>query len=359
MCVNCGQVIAYCNGGGPGQKCVYCFHPTGRCRCPHCPQEYYEISHVHTAVQTSAVSRAEAGTGAYSAPSYSAPSYSAPCGCMSKPAMAAQGFTGAHVTTAMPPAASYNAMGLPWMSGEQALNWLANWFAYWGDRGQPVSTRPYIGTVGAASLNIPTVPDEDIKVRKEPPEAVKQLLSMIFGGRAPGVRVDAKDIPEIVLAELNKFAADASGVNDCTVDAIYGCGSCCNAPNARANLVATSCGWQCWNCYGLCDEVSAGEPQTATLDGQLVRISGEAVSLLGAALGREGCQGNACNDVSIDPNPRGGYFLRNHGRRRVRIRIRWMAGWQCVDWTDIDLNPGETKSWGNGGYCHPWHANYI
>jgi len=47
LCVNCGKEIAKCDGGDPGEVHVWCISSTGHCKCPHCDQEYYEISHTH------------------------------------------------------------------------------------------------------------------------------------------------------------------------------------------------------------------------------------------------------------------------------------------------------------------------
>lgn len=69
------------------------------------------------------------------------------------------------------------------------------------------------------------------------------------------------------------------------------------------------------------------------------------------------CQGNACNDVSVDWTGRG-YHIANHGGRRVLVRIRFAFGFQCMDPSDIHLGPGESKDYGNGAFCNPYTANY-
>lgn len=69
------------------------------------------------------------------------------------------------------------------------------------------------------------------------------------------------------------------------------------------------------------------------------------------------CQGNACGDISITWNGHG-YTIQNHGGRRVKVRIRFTFGFQCLDWTDVHLGPGQSQSFGNGAFCNPYEANY-
>ena len=76
------------------------------------------------------------------------------------------------------------------------------------------------------------------------------------------------------------------------------------------------------------------------------------------ALALTECNGNACGDVSITWTGHG-YDVRNNGNKRVRVRVRFTFGLQCLDWTSIDLNPGEVHSYGNGAYCEPVEANHI
>jgi hypothetical protein len=72
------------------------------------------------------------------------------------------------------------------------------------------------------------------------------------------------------------------------------------------------------------------------------------------------CSGDACGVVSLDWLGVGqGYRVSNSGKERVRVRIRWVFGFQCQDWTNIELNPGQSQNYLNGGYCQPVEANYI
>jgi len=70
------------------------------------------------------------------------------------------------------------------------------------------------------------------------------------------------------------------------------------------------------------------------------------------------CRGNACTDVSVKWTG-SGYNIRNSGNRRVRVKIRFTFGLACLDWTSIELDPGASKKYGNGGYCLPYEAKYI
>ena len=70
-----------------------------------------------------------------------------------------------------------------------------------------------------------------------------------------------------------------------------------------------------------------------------------------------GCGGTACGVVSVAWNGQG-YDIRNGSDRRVLVKIRFLFGWSCMGPSDIPLGPGETKKYGNGGYCNPIEANY-
>jgi len=71
------------------------------------------------------------------------------------------------------------------------------------------------------------------------------------------------------------------------------------------------------------------------------------------------CEGNACREVTVKWTG-GGYRLTNKSAdRAVRISIRWTFGFQCLDPSDIDLEPEESAEYANGGYCPPYQANYI
>lgn len=71
------------------------------------------------------------------------------------------------------------------------------------------------------------------------------------------------------------------------------------------------------------------------------------------------CNGNACSSASVSWNGNGYNINNSHSNRKVRVRIRFLSGLQCLDWSDIDLDPGQTKRYGNGGYCNPYEANFL
>lgn len=71
------------------------------------------------------------------------------------------------------------------------------------------------------------------------------------------------------------------------------------------------------------------------------------------------CNGNACEDVAINYlGPGHGYLFKNLGSRRVGLRIQWSVGWSCLEPSNYELNPGETKR-SNLTYCDTVEANYI
>ena len=72
------------------------------------------------------------------------------------------------------------------------------------------------------------------------------------------------------------------------------------------------------------------------------------------------CIGNACGDVSISYLGWGrGLLFKNASFRRVGIRVRWDIGFSCLDWSNLELSPGESKRVRNHGYCSPLQANHI
>lgn len=73
------------------------------------------------------------------------------------------------------------------------------------------------------------------------------------------------------------------------------------------------------------------------------------------------CQGNACKVFTISSNGVGkGFTLTNHSKnRRVRVSIQFTFGLQCQSATIVDLNPGQSRMFGNGAFCNPYSANYL
>ncbi len=206
------------------------------------------------------------------------------------------------------------------------------------------------------------VEESEIKFRGEPPEEVKELLRFMFSGRPHDAAVQANEVPAVARKLLDAFASKLAG-RDCPVRAIYGCGSCCNAPNSRSNLVNTDCGWQCWNCYGTCDEIAGATAAERTAEGSIVNVEGHWYVRKGRGFVEGepphalGCEGNACGAVSITWNG-AGYTISNSSGNRVRVTMRWMFGWSCMGPSDIHLGPYQSVNYGNGGYCHPWQANF-
>jgi hypothetical protein len=99
--------------------------------------------------------------------------------------------------------------------------------------------------------------------------------------------------------------------------------------------------------------------ETMIIEGVPHEITEGKASVL-AAIPPGQCEGNACGDVTIQSLGTGnGYLLKNDGAKRVRLSIRWAFGFQCMDWSDTDLGPGESKRMANWAYCNPVRANYI
>lgn len=69
------------------------------------------------------------------------------------------------------------------------------------------------------------------------------------------------------------------------------------------------------------------------------------------------CNGNACSVVTVHYNGHG-YDLHNGGGKPVKLNVRWAFLLSCQGGVDILLAPGETKTFGNGGYCNPYSANF-
>jgi hypothetical protein len=91
---------------------------------------------------------------------------------------------------------------------------------------------------------------------------------------------------------------------------------------------------------------------------QVQEIRGSAVNPYRESDATESCRGNACGDVSVSWTG-SGYEIANHGSKRVRVRIRFMWGYGCLDWTSYVLDPGESDYSSNGGYCEPYEAHYL
>jgi hypothetical protein len=80
----------------------------------------------------------------------------------------------------------------------------------------------------------------------EPPEDIRELVAMLLDRSGLTSVVERKQIPRAVIRLLDEYASSVHQT-DCQINAIYGCGSCCNSGN-RANLVDSTCGWMCWTC---------------------------------------------------------------------------------------------------------------
>jgi hypothetical protein len=74
------------------------------------------------------------------------------------------------------------------------------------------------------------------------------------------------------------------------------------------------------------------------------------------------CEGNACGVTTITFNGTGrGYKITNRDtKKRVRVTIRWGFGFGgCLDPSDVDLNPKESRNFLSGSFCSPYKANYL
>lgn len=87
---------------------------------------------------------------------------------------------------------------------------------------------------------------DDIAVSAEPDENTKQIVQLVLDGGGGADPIYRASIVQPIVDLLDQYATALAG-RECKVNAVYGCGSCCN-DNKRANLVHTTCGWQCWTC---------------------------------------------------------------------------------------------------------------
>jgi hypothetical protein len=111
------------------------------------------------------------------------------------------------------------------------------WITVEGTSSQQIDDKPC-----ARELSTVAVP-----ANGDPPEDMRELVVVILRAFSDQDCVRRSQIPELVLRHLDEFASRVSGKDHCEVNAIFGCGSCCN-DDRRANYVDTTCGWQCWTC---------------------------------------------------------------------------------------------------------------
>jgi len=118
---------------------------------------------------------------------------------------------------------------------------------------------------------------------------------------------------------------------------------CSREPSPRAHAATTT--------------PSAFIPDTSPIhspDSSVRRAKTEEISTGRAPL-RSECAGNACESVTVtwlDP----GYRFENRTARLVHILIWFLSDKDCAR-QRIDLKPRSTSTWGNVGFCKPYHAS--
>ena len=75
------------------------------------------------------------------------------------------------------------------------------------------------------------------------------------------------------------------------------------------------------------------------------------------------CEGNACPEVSVvweqaTATSYAAYKWTNNSSRKIKINVRTLFGFNCMEGSDKILNPHESISY-IGGYCIPFKANYT
>lgn len=93
------------------------------------------------------------------------------------------------------------------------------------------------------------------------------------------------------------------------------------------------------------------------IEGQLHEVEGEISTLVEEDFNSK-CEGDACGFGKVEWTGNGYNLSNTHPSQRVRISIRFYA-FGCMSPTNVDLNPGESKSYGNGAFCSPYKANFI
>lgn len=88
-----------------------------------------------------------------------------------------------------------------------------------------------------------------VHVHAVPPANVREVVQRLISHKGAKEFVARAEIAAPDLKTLDAYARENVGGKDCQVNAIYGCGSCCNG-DYYSNLVDTTCGWQCWVCGG-------------------------------------------------------------------------------------------------------------
>jgi hypothetical protein len=69
-------------------------------------------------------------------------------------------------------------------------------------------------------------------------------LGRLVAGLGKDDRIARADLPPDVVAALDAAARAVSGRQDCDVEYVYGCNSCC-ADNISGSLIVTTCGQYC------------------------------------------------------------------------------------------------------------------
>lgn len=72
------------------------------------------------------------------------------------------------------------------------------------------------------------------------------------------------------------------------------------------------------------------------------------------------CEGDACADVAITYlGEEQGHEVKNTGKQKVRVSVKWANGVQCQDFSDMTLASGQTQKSCSGSYCKPYKANFA